>query len=490
MSTAIKLLLSLAACALCALAGPAETFRQFQDPPKTYSVRPFWFWHGALDSKEVDRQIREMVSQHVYGAYVHNRTGLQTPYLSDEYFGIVKSGMESARKHGFLFGIIDEYEWPGAEARDPWSPGLGSRVIARNPDFRMRSLSFTARDVTGPSSATITGVKHFQFAVAVKLTAADQFDGESMTLVPGDPAAGSVTWSAPAGQWRLMAFYLEPSQGRDGGLVDLLSRDATRTWLEEVHEKYYKLGPEHFGTTIDSFYSDHEGDYGRRIAWTPLFFETFQKMKGYDVRKYLPALLFDSGRITPKIRCDYLDVVSELYTQNFMKQVGDWCEQHHIKISGHVWEEHLVSEESAVGDLQRVMRAWPWPGVDSLYDLGRSPRDLKAAASVAHFRGTRFTVENQGVQGNESYLDMQKMRLGTNMLAVWGTNLFIPHAFNYNARRIEFPSDWFFHQPYWKYFHHYADYARRLAFMNDGGRHFADILLFQPTETAWAHSAT
>lgn len=472
---------------MCSLAAAPDTFRAFQDPPKTYSVRPFWFWNGKLDSGEIDRQIREMVSQHVYGAYAHNRNGLQTPYLSDEYFAVVKSAYESARKHGFLFGLIDEYEWPGGEARDPWRPGLGSRVLERNPDFRMRSLWFSSKDVDGPGKVQITGLKNLQFAVAARLSAGDTLDSSSFVMVPAPQGGSAVEWSAPAGRWRLFAYYLEPSQGRDGGLVDLMNRDAIRTWLDEVHEKYYALGPDHFGTTIDSFYTDHEGDYGRRIAWTPVFFETFQRMKGYDARTVLPALSFDAGRITPKFRCDYLDVVSELYAHNYMKQVTDWCEAHKIKISGHVWEEHLISEAFNVGDVQRIMRAWSWPGVDSLHDLGRWPRDLKASASVAHFRNTRFTVENQGVQGSESYLDMQKMRLGTNMLGVWGTNLFIPHAFNYNASRIEFPSDWF-HQPYWKYFRYYADYARRIAFMNDGGRHYADILLFEPTETVWANA--
>jgi len=474
--------------ASCGFAAPADTFRYFQDPPKTYTVRPFWFWNGVLDAREVDRQIQEMVSQHVYGAYVHNRTGLQTPYLSDEFFGVVKSAFESSRKHGFLFGFVDEYEWPGGEARDPWRPGLGSRVIDRNPEFRMRSLWFTSKDSQGPGRVEITGLKNFQFAVAGKLTGENSLESASFTLVSAEAGAAAVAWTAPAAGWRLMAYYLEPSQGRDGGLVDLLSRDAITTWLSEVHEKYYVLGPEHFGTTIDSIYSDHEGDYGRRIAWTPRFFETFQKMKGYDARQFFPALSFESGKITPKLRCDYLDVVSEMYAQNYMKQVTEWCERHKVKISGHAWEENLISEAFAVGDLQRIMRAWSWPGVDSLHDMGRLPRDLKVSASVAHFRDTRFTVENQGVQGGESYLDMQKMRLGTNMLGVWGTSLFIPHAFNYHPSRIEYPSDWFFHQPYWKYFHHYADYARRIAYMNDGGRHYADILLFQPTETAWANA--
>ena len=39
-------------------------------------------------------------------------------------------------------------------------------------------------------------------------------------------------------------------------------------------------------------------------------------------------------------------------------------------------------------------------------------------------------------------------------------NLFIPHAFDYDQGRANYPPDWL-HQPYWPYFHNYADYTRR-----------------------------
>ena len=70
--------LSLAILPCLAADPPSATavYREFQDPPRTYSVRPFWFWNGLLHPDEVDRQIREMVSQHVHGAYVQNRPGL------------------------------------------------------------------------------------------------------------------------------------------------------------------------------------------------------------------------------------------------------------------------------------------------------------------------------------------------------------------------------------------------------------------------------
>jgi hypothetical protein len=476
-----------------ALAGTAsgaaqDLYRQFQDPPHTYSIRPFWFWNGKLDAREIERQIDEMVSQGVYGAYVHNRTGLQTPYLSAEYFRVVGAAFEKAKKAGFLLNFVDEYEWPGGEARDVWLKGLPSRVIAANPEFRMRGLWYSSADVDGPGTARIDGIRQFQFAVAARLIGADALDGTSLTDISGAVSGAKLSWPVPAGRWRVMEFHLEDVQGRDAGLVDLMNADAIHTFISLVHEQYYKRFSRYFGTTIDSVYSDHEGDYGGRIAWTPALFGRFRDMKGYDLRKYLPLLLFDGGKITTKVRCDYLDVISELYSRSYFKQVADWAEAHRIKISGHQWEEFLQTEAGYDGDLQRNMSAWSWPGVDSLFDYGRKPRDFKVTGSVAHFRGTRFTCENQGLHGRESYFDLQKARLGTNTIAAWGVSLFIPHAFNYNSTRIEYPPDWFYHQPYWKYFKHYADYTRRLAFMNDGGRHFADILYFHPKETAWAYS--
>jgi hypothetical protein len=463
-------------------------YSAFQDPPRQYSVRPFWFWNGKLEEKEVNRQIEEMVSQGVYGVFVHNRTGLQTPYLSEDYFRVVGSALKRSKELGFHLGFCDDYEWPSGEARDVWLKGLPSRVIAANPEFRMRSLGYQERIVEGPQRVEIAGIQDFQFAVAGRMTGPDSIDDATLTDISSHFTDGKLTWDVPQGRWTVTAYYLYAAQGVDGGLVDLMNAKAVRTFLDLTYEQYYKRFGEYFGSVIDASYADHEGSYGSRIAWTPVLFDTFRASKGYDLRKYLPLLIHEGGRRTPKVRCDYLDTVSELYSTNFFGQVAEWCRARGVTISGHVWEEALQTEVAFDGDLQRDMRHWGAPGVDSLDDYGRRPRDFKVTASVAHFRNSRFFCENQGVQGMDSYLDMQKMRLATNMIGAWGVNQFVPHAFNYNRTRIEYPSDWFYHQPYWKFFKHYADYTRRISYMNDGGVHVADVLLYQPSESIWANS--
>ena len=97
-------------------------------------------------------------------------------------------------------------------------------------------------------------------------------------------------------------------------------------------------------------------------------------------------------------------------------------------------------------------------GVDSLLDFGRQPLNFKVAQSVADFEGRRFACENQGVQGTNSYLDLEAIRKGTNGIGASGVNLFIPHAMDYDPGRANYPPDWL-HQPYWPYFHTYADYT-------------------------------
>ncbi len=464
-------------------------YQGFADPPHEFTVRPFWFWNGKLEKKEVERQIEEMVSQGVYGAYAHNRTGLDTPYLSEEYFSIIDAALKKSKELGFHFSVVDDYEWPSGEARDVWLKGVPSRVIAANPEFRMRSLAYVEKIAPGSRTVELEIPRAFQFAMAMRLDEQkDVVDPESLQDLSSSFNNGRLVWNVPEGRWLVTAYYLRPAQGMDGGLVDLMNPAAIRKFLDLVYEEYYRRFGSYFGNVLDSTYADHEGAYGAGIAWTPGIFETFQKVKGYDLKKFLPLLAHEGGRLTPKIRCDFMEVVSGLYAESFFKQVSDWCRAHGIHWSGHVWEHSFMEEAAADGDLQEVMRAWDVPGVDTLVENGRSPSHFKAVASVAHFRGTRFTCENQGLHGWESTIDFQKMRLGTNMIAAWGPTMFIPHAFNYDRKRIEYPPNWFYQQPFWKYFRQYADYTRRLSYMNAQGRHVASVLLFKPTESVWAHA--
>lgn len=466
--------------------GSDRLHQQFVDPPRDFSPMPFWFWNGRMDPAEVQQEIRDMVSQHVYGAFLHGRDGLQTPYLSEDWFKAFGAGLEQSKTSGFEFNFVDEYDWPSGEVRNVWMKGHHqSEILARRPDLRMKTLAFEAKVVDGPRSEEITLQPDVQALVAARWVGENQIDPASLTSIDIASGSGPLTWRVPEGKWVIVQFHLQPSMGFDGGFVNLLDPDTTKLFSDMVYGEYHRRFPSYFGSTIRYGFSDHEGDYGYRIAWTPDLFAAFQRRTGYDLRKMLPLLIYDGGNQAAKLRNDYLATITDLYGRSFWQGVTDYASKLGIGRTGHAWEESLQWSAALQGSLFMVERGLNPVGVDSLEDFGRQPLNFKVAQSVADFEGRRFACENQGVQGTNSYLDLEAIRKGTNAIGAWGVNLFIPHAFDYNAGRANYPPDWL-HQPYWPYFHYYADYTRRISFMNADSHHQTSVLLYYPINTVWA----
>ncbi len=125
---------------------------------------------------------------------------------------------------------------------------------------------------------------------------------------------GNINWTAPAGSDYTVAVVehvfrtsptksdTNPTHAKDSTqpLEDYLNPEATAAYIEATHNGYYKAMPELFGTTILGFRGD-EPDYSiAGLPWTPAFFDTFQKAKGYDIRPYLGAILLSQGGGRPR----------------------------------------------------------------------------------------------------------------------------------------------------------------------------------------------
>src|SRR5580698_3691569 len=193
-------------------------YSQFLDPPHDYSPMPFWFWNGKLDPTKVQEQVRRMADQHVYGAFLHARDGLLTPYLSEDWFAAIKAGLEEAKRVGFAFNFVDEYNWPSGEVRNIWMAGNHqSEVLARRPDFHMKSLAYTQQIVHGPQTATFPAASEVQAVVAAKWLGGGRIDPTSLvSLALPANVSDPIHWNAPDGEWVVMQFHLEESMGLDG----------------------------------------------------------------------------------------------------------------------------------------------------------------------------------------------------------------------------------------------------------------------------------
>lgn len=474
---------------------PANSFgnlyRQFNDPDRRFSIRPFWFWNGKLDAAELRRQMAQMVEHGVYGAYAHNRDGLQTPYLSEEWWNVLGEALAAADELGFSLCMVDDFEWPSGEARDYWLPGVNkSRVVAANPDFQARRLRPEETHISGPRDATIPLHEGTLVAVAGKVIGEKALDGNSLIALPLAQSGNELRWHVPEGDWIVFTYTLERTVLQpDHGTVDLMSREAVAEYIKIYYEEFLRRHGKHFGKAMPATFADHEGSYGGKLPWTPGIFEAFEKRAGYHLQQYLPALTYEIGDKTEKVRCDLLDTVSELYCENFFKQVSDWCDQHKIAHSAHVWEETLLFGPSYQGDYFRILRSMTNPGCDSLAEWGRQSIWLKEIASVAEFEGRHVVCENQGVQGSSSYLSPERLRRVSNGLGAWNIGEYIPHAFDYDLTRTNYPPDWFRSQPFLNWFRSYADQMRRVSFINRESESIADFLLYYPQVSVWGQSA-
>ena len=82
----IGLSVLLAASWRVAAASRGELYREFRDPPASYSLMPYWYWNGRINPSDTRREIEAMLAQGVHQAIAFPWDGMEQRYLSDEFW--------------------------------------------------------------------------------------------------------------------------------------------------------------------------------------------------------------------------------------------------------------------------------------------------------------------------------------------------------------------------------------------------------------------
>ncbi len=461
--------------------------RQFQDPPRQYSIAPYWFWNGTITPEESRRQLQAMMAQGVFEATVLPWDGMSPRYLSEEFWRQIGAALDIAEELGFTLNLLDDYDWPSGHLWDFGSaqPEL-SVVLQEAPQYRMRRLAHKEVVLEAGQSWAARPEETVELAVAGRLSEGDALDVDSLRLL--EPAQAR-QWTAPEGRWLLTVYWTEPAVAGHNTRVDLLNPNAVALYIDLFYGEIERRFSRHFGKTLKLTIADHEGAYGTQIAWTPALWREFETRKGYDARHRLPLLTRPSSdaNTARQFRIDYLDVISALYAESFSLQVNEWCLRHGLKHGTSIYEEQLYIQANGAGDMYQHWRNSSFVMMDALLERGRSSLDFREPASVADLEGTPLWVENQGLQGHSTYFSLEKARYGTNAILLWGANKLCPY-FLYDAGKATWPPQWFLGQPFWPWFRNYADYARRALFMNASGRRVSRVAVYYPLETAFANA--
>jgi alpha-L-rhamnosidase len=470
----------------------SEAAAQWNVPPPEYGPEPYYGLNGPVSIPQVQRDLDTLQGLGFQAVTVQAGFNMPFAYLSPEYLAFFRKFVEEAKQRNMRVWIVDDAGYPSGFA--------GGKFTTEKPELRMQALEVAEKFSVAGGAAL-----HRELAPGVVSAAAVDQDGMAIAL----PLHGNtLDWTAPQGSWTVLLVDHEfrtsptrsdtnPKRVKDGSqsLEDYLDPAATAQYLNFTHEQYKQAVGDEFGKTILGFRGD-EPDYSiPGLPWTPMFFERFKELKGYDVQPYVALFAQSPSRRDPgipihlspeqiRVKGDYYDVFSQMFAAGFFKPQGDWCAANHLEYEVHLNHEELEMELTrSEGSFFRDMRAVQLPGIDAIWHqiwkdtISDFPR---LASSAAHIYGKpRAFTESFAAYRPAPDVEMARYILNEQM--VRGVNeietMYFP-ATSAGAR----PPSGYMGDPG---FSDLLAYVRRLSYLMAMGRPDATVALYLPSSSMW-----
>ncbi|MDP4185688.1 MAG: glycosyl hydrolase, partial [Bacteroidota bacterium] len=284
--------------------------------------------------------------------------------------------------------------------------------------------------------------------------------------------------------------------------LNTLQRAATDKYISMTHEKYKKNCGSRLGSSIEGIFTDepHRGsvmtDFGNdnknrkwMAPWTNELPATFKKQFGYDIVDRLPEVfLKKDGQTIAQVKWHYMEILEEMFLNNFVKPIYTWCDNNKMKLTGHfLHEDNLVAQAAMQGSLMRAYEYEHCPGVDVLTEGNRNYCIVKQVASVARQLGKkRLLSETYGCTGWQ--MTFENYKAVSNWQALFGINLRCHHLSWYTMEgeaKRDYPASIFFQSGWWKDYSKLEDYFSRLNVVLEQGKPECDLLVISPIESVW-----
>ena len=436
-------------------------------------VLPF-IWYTGESKELIAREIKAVYESGAKEFVFENRAG--DWFATDFWWDIFKFVLDTARSYRMRVWSLDDSHVNTGSANDSLSKAENSCYRAKN--LRMDFIDVAAYPTCGAVSLPRRSDREKIVRIyAYKLNENGQSYGEAADLT-GKVTDGLCLIDLPCGLWRIY-FILTADPERNGvfkNYITMVSKESCRHLINEVHEKFYEHFAEYFGNTFAGFFSDEpafgncDGQYGpdafnlrpgqsdKMYAWWDDFPEKLAaklSVSEEKVMELLPALWDDMAKVSGKVRLAYMDLITELWQENFSCQIGRWCEEHQVEYIGHNLEDGGAHMRSGwgCGHYFRSMSGQHMSGMDlvfeqlmpgiSTFDHAMNKSSLKResafyhytlpkmASSLAHLTPAMKNRALSEVFGATGWsCGIFNMHAIFNLCQVCGVNHFIPHAFS------------------------------------------------------------
>ena len=397
----------------------------FKNIPKSYRPIPFWSWNEKLNTEETKRQAELMDKAGIGGFFMHARGGLETEYMSEQWFENVAAAVDEAKKLGMEAWAYDENGWPS---------GFGSGAVnGLGLEYRQKYLRISQDK---PEKNIITQCGGYWFYYDVN------------------------------------PFY-----------IDALDKKTVKKFIEVSYEPYYKR----FGNDIKGFFTDEPQLSRDGYPWSFVLEEKYEERYGEELLSVIDELFNCTGEYK-RTRIRYWKLVTDLFSESYFKQIYDWCTERGLGFSGHLLlEEDLLSQLTANGACMPHYEYFTMPGMDWLgRNIKKCLTSLQAASAARQTGKTAVISETFALCGhNVSFAELKGI---FEWQMVHGVTRLCQHLEGYSMRGIrkrDYPPAMFYQQAWWNDYNKFIDaLSREGMILSDGFD--PQVLVIHPQTTAWS----
>lgn len=474
-------------------------------PAITSAARPWtrWWWLGnAVDEAEITHQLQDFQAAGFGGVEispVYGVTGEEArslAFLSPPWIHMLRHTIREARRLGLEVDLICGTGWPFG---GPW---VAAEDAAARCLFELYILA------EGEQLAEALVSKADPQATIQALMAFSQ-DGQILDLSAQVDTQQRLTWIAPPGEWQLYALFQaatgqqvkRAAPGGEGNVVDHFSATAITRYLAAFDQVFAALPADE---RVRCCFNDSYEVYGAN--WTADLLAQFEQRRGYDLRRYLPALCGKADpQMVSRVRSDYRQTIGDLLLEAFVKPWTEWAHRHGAitRNQAHGSPGNLldlyaaadIPETETFGtDWLRLAGLDPLPGTPASHGGVAEILACKLASSAAHITGKRLcSSESFTWLGEHGKVSLAHMKAELDTLFVMGINHVFFHGAPFSPADAAWPG-WMFYaathvgqtNPWWRDLPALNAYISRCQSFLQAGQPDNDLLLYLPIFDLWA----
>ncbi|HET9647971.1 MAG TPA: glycosyl hydrolase [Microlunatus sp.] len=457
--------------------GLSDLRRTFAQPPGETRPMMRWWWFGPdVTQPDIDRDLTAMARAGIGGAEVacvYPLSADPDSFLSKAHLSALRYAGERAEQLGLRLDITLGTGWSFG------GPHVTPDLAARKLDWQYREIGpagFEAPRRSWPEELVVGAyVGNGSLQERPETYEPVTLTGETVVVPRGRGPRVLLTGTArPTGQNVKRAAY-----GAEGLVFDHYSAEATVRHLDIVGRPMVEaVGAERLGSVFCDSLEVYAAD------WTTSMFEEFAARRGYRCEDRLWLLVTDHPS-APALRRDYFRTLTELAEENFLAVMAGWAHDQGVRLRVQSYGEPPVSLSSYrhVDLIEGEQCGWT-----------RLPMTKWASSAARHLGVDVVSSETwTWIHAPSFRATPLDLKGEAHEHALLGINQFVGHGWPCRSGGMD-GIGWFFYasgafddrNAWWPAMPGLARYLQRLSWVLRQGRPVRDVLLYLPTEDAYA----